>query len=213
MTKVLVADDFPLVRDGFAVALQRDPRITVVGFAVDGVEALEQARALRPDVVVLDLRMPRMSGLMVLAQLQEDLPSARVLVVSDETSDPSAVHAVAAGAAGLVSKHVTAGELCEAVHTVARGEAAISPDLLRNLMSGVRQALDGSTPSATPRSLTISELEVLRLVAKGRTDTQISQSLYISARTVQSHLSRIRAKVGISRRAQLARWATEHAVT
>lgn len=213
MTKVLVADDFPLVRDGFAVALERDPDITVVGFAVDGVDALDQARALAPDVVLLDLRMPRMSGLMVLAQLGQELPDVRVLVVTDETSDPSAVHAVAAGAAGLVSKHITGEELCEAVHTVARGEAAISPDLLRDLMSGVRQALDGNTPSATPRSLSVSELEVLRLVAKGRTDTQISQSLFISARTVQSHLSRIRAKVGVSRRAQLARWATEHAVT
>jgi DNA-binding NarL/FixJ family response regulator len=213
MTKVLVADDFPLVRDGFAVALRRDPDITVVGFAEDGVHALEQARALAPDVVLLDLRMPRMSGLMVLGQLAQELPGVRVLVVTDEMSDPSAVHAVAAGAAGLVSKSVTGEELCAAVHTVARGEAAMSPDLLCDLMSGVRQALDGKTPSATPRSLSVSELEVLRLVAKGRTDIQISESLFISARTVQSHLSRIRAKVGVTRRAQLARWATEHAVT
>jgi DNA-binding NarL/FixJ family response regulator len=213
MTKVLVADDFPLVRDGFAAALQRDPSITVVGFASDGIEALERARALAPDVLLLDLRMPRMSGLIVLAQLAAELPRVRVLIVTDETSDPSAVHAVAAGAAGLVSKQITAGELCEAVHTVARGEAAISPDLLCDLMRGVRQALDGNGASPTPRSLTVSELEVLRLVAKGRTDTQISQSLFISARTVQSHLARIRAKIGVSRRAQLARWATEHAVT
>ena len=126
MTKVLVADDFPLVRDGFAAALARDPSIRVVGFAVDGVDALEKTRALKPDVLLLDLRMPRMSGLMALTQLTAELPQVRVLVVSDLACDDSVVDAVAAGAAGFISKHITGDELCEAVHAVKRGEAAIS---------------------------------------------------------------------------------------
>jgi DNA-binding NarL/FixJ family response regulator len=212
MTKVLIADDFPLVRDGFAAALARDPSIKVVGFAADGVDALEQTRALRPDVLLLDLRMPRMSGLMALTQLTAEMPSVRVLVVSDLAADDSVIDAVAAGAAGFISKHVTGDELCKAIHAVNRGEAAISPDLLGHLMRGLRREPGGNTISPTG-TLTVSELKVLRLVAEGRTDKQISATLYISPRTVQSHLAHIRAKTGISRRTQLACWATERAVT
>jgi DNA-binding NarL/FixJ family response regulator len=215
MTTVLVADDFPLAREGFAAALARDPAIRVVGFAQDGIEALEQARELRPEVVLLDLRMPRMSGLMALTQLVTEMPDVRVLVVSDHAADESVIDAVAAGASGFVSKHITGGDLCSAVHAVKRGEAALSPDLLGYLMRGLRR--DGSGPhghgASATGSLTHSELKVLRLVADGRTDKQISASLYISPRTVQSHLAHIRAKTGISRRTQLACWATEHAVT
>jgi DNA-binding NarL/FixJ family response regulator len=212
MTKVLVADDFPLVRDGFAAALARDPSIKVVGFAVDGVDALEKTRALKPDVLLLDLRMPRMSGLMALTQLTAELPSVRVLVVSDLACDDSVVDAVAAGAAGFISKDITGADLCAAIHAVKRGEAAISPDLLGHLMRGLRREPHGNGLTPTG-ALTVSELKVLRLVAEGRTDKQISATLYISPRTVQSHLAHIRAKTGIARRTQLACWATEHAVT
>src|SRR4051794_25222799 len=195
MTKVLVADDFPLVRDGFAAALVRDPSIKVVGFAEDGVDALEKTRALQPDVLLLDLRMPRMSGLMALTQLTAEMPQVRVLVVSDLERDDTVIDAVAAGAAGFISKHITGAELCEAVHAVKRGEAAISPDLLGHLMRGLRREPSGGlTPTG---ALTVSELKVLRLVAEGRTDKQISATLYISPRTVQSHLAHIRAKTGI----------------
>jgi DNA-binding NarL/FixJ family response regulator len=216
MTTVLVADDFPLVRDGFAAALSRDPAIKVVGFAEDGIDALEKTRALRPEVVLLDLRMPRMSGLMALTRLVCEMPAVRVLVVSDHAADESVIDAVAAGASGFVSKHITGSELCAAVHAVRRGEAALSPDLLGYLMRGLRRDGAGGRNGhgASPTSsLTHSELKVLRLVAEGRTDKQISSTLYISPRTVQSHLAHIRAKTGISRRTQLACWATEHAVT
>jgi len=216
MTTVLVADDFPLVRDGFAAALARDAAIRVVGFAEDGLDALEKTRALRPEVLLLDLRMPKMSGLMALTQLVSEMPEVKVLVVSEHAADESVIDAVAAGASGFVSKHITGAELCAAVHAVKRGEAALSPDLLGYLMRGLRRDGNGNRPghSASPTSsLTHSELKVLRLVAEGRTDKQISQTLYISPRTVQSHLAHIRAKTGISRRTQLACWATEHAVT
>jgi DNA-binding NarL/FixJ family response regulator len=214
MTTVLVADDFPLVRDGFAAALSRDPAITVVGFAEDGIDALEKTRALHPEVVLLDLRMPRMSGLMALTQLVSEMPAVRVLAVSDHAADASVVDAVAAGASGFVSKHITGSDLCAAVHAVKRGEAALSPDLLRHLMRGLRRDGTGARAhTGSPMSsLTHSELNILRLVAEGRTDKQISETLCISPRTVQTHLAHIRAKTGVSRRTQLACWATAHAV-
>ena len=152
------------------------------------------------------------AALMALTQLTAELPSVRVLVVSDLACDDSVVDAVAAGAAGFISKHITGPELCDAIHAVKRGEAAISPDLLGHLMRGLRREPGGGGLSPTG-ALTVSELKVLRLVAEGRTDKQISATLYISPRTVQSHLAHIRAKTGISRRTQLACWATEHAVT
>jgi DNA-binding NarL/FixJ family response regulator len=210
--RVLVADDFPLVRDGLAGALVRDPDIEVVGLAVDGVDALEKARALRPDVIVLDLRMPRMSGLMALTHLRAEVPEARVLVLSEQATAETVIDAVSAGAAGFVGKEVTGEELLAAVHAVARGDAAMSPELVTHLMRGLRRESTG--PAGSPTSgLTASELNVLRLVAEGHTDKQISRTLFISPRTVQSHLSHIRAKTGIARRTQLACWATEHAVT
>ena len=210
--RVLVADDFPLVRDGLAAALVRDPNIEVVGLAVDGLDALEKARSLRPDVIVLDLRMPRMSGLMALTHLRAEVPEARVLVISEQTTAESVIDAVSAGAAGFVGKEVTGDELRAAVRSVARGDAAMSPELVGHLMRGLRR--ESSGPVGSPTSgLTASELNVLRLVAEGHTDKQISKTLFISPRTVQSHLSHIRAKTGIARRTQLACWATEHAVT
>src|SRR3954454_67204 len=148
MTTVVVADDFPLVRDGFAAGLARDPSISVVGFAVDGVEAIEKTRALGPDGLVLDLRMPRMSGLMALTQLTTEMPEVKVLVLSDHPADESVIDAVAAGAAGFVSKTITGPDLCAAVHAVRRGEAALSPDLLGFLMRGLRR--DGGTEARPP---------------------------------------------------------------
>jgi DNA-binding NarL/FixJ family response regulator len=141
------------------------------------------------------------------------MPEIRVLVISEETAAENVIDAVAAGAAGFVPKAVTGDELCAAVHAVSRGEAAISPALVGHLMRGLRREPGGEGgPSPTGR-LTVSELNVLRLVAEGNTDKQISEQLFISPRTVQSHLAHIRAKTGIARRTQLACWATEHAVT
>lgn len=211
MTKVLVADDYPVVREGLTSALRRHPDIEVVGVAVDGIDALEQAHRRVPDVLLLDLRMPRLSGLMVLARLSKELPQVRVLVVSVSESAESVVDAIAAGASGFITMQISGDELCAAVLAVARGEAVVSPSLVAYLMKGVRR--NGNSVAVSPTGeLTGCELEVLRLVAQGHTDRQISSSLYISPRTVQSHLSRIRDKTGIRRRTQLACWATEHSV-
>src|SRR3954447_24444829 len=212
MIRVLIADDFPFVRDALAAALGRHEAIDVVGVASDGIETLEKAHALRPDVVVLDLRMPRMSGLVALTRLTAELPGTRVLLVTACEEPETVIDAVSAGAAGFLTKRVSGVELADAVCAVHRGEPVVSPTLTAYLVAGLRR--DGAAANGgPPGSLTTNELNVLRLVADGRTDKQISQTLYISPRTVQSHLAQVRQKTGVQRRTQLARWATEHLVT
>src|SRR4051794_32497875 len=212
MVKVLVVDDFPLVREALAAALARNDQIEVVGLAADGIDALEQAHALQPDVVVLDLRMPNMSGLVALTRLTTELPQVRVLLLTACEEPDTVIDAVSAGAAGFVTKRITGAELAESVVAVHQGQPVVSPSLTAHLVRGLRRNGDEPRGGTTGR-LTSSELNVLRLVADGRTDKQISESMYISPRTVQSHLSQIRSKTGVRRRTQLARWATEHLVT
>jgi DNA-binding NarL/FixJ family response regulator len=212
MVRVLVADDFPLVRDALAAGLGRHPDIEVVATAADGIETLELAHQLRPDVIVLDLRMPRMSGLVALTRLTAELPSARVLLLTACEEPETVIDAVSAGAAGFVTKRISGTELADAVCAVHRGDPVVSPSLTAHLVAGLRRDAAGAAGGATGQ-LTTNELNVLRMVADGATDKQISQTLYISPRTVQSHLSHIRFKTGVRRRAQLARWATEHLVT
>jgi DNA-binding NarL/FixJ family response regulator len=200
------------VRDALAAALDRHPEVTVVAVASDGIEALEQAHASKPDVVVLDLRMPRMSGLVALTRLSSELPHVRVLLLTACEEPDTVIDAVSAGAAGFLTKRVTGTELADAVVAVHGGDPVVSPSLTAHLVAGLRRD-GGARAGGTTGSLTTNELNVLRLVADGRTDKQISQTLYISPRTVQSHLSQIRAKTGVQRRTQLARWATEHLIT
>ena len=134
MTRVLVADDFPLVREALAAALARHPEIEVVGLAGDGVEALELAHAHQPDVVVLDLRMPRMSGLVALTRLTAELPCTRVLLLTACEEPDTVIDAVSAGAAGFVTKRTSGAELAEAVLAVSRGEPVVSPALTAHLV-------------------------------------------------------------------------------
>src|SRR5256714_4292699 len=212
MTRVLVADDFPLVREALAAALRRHPEIEVVGMAADGIEALELAHEHEPDVVVLDLKMPRMSGLVALTRLNSELPSTRVLLLTACEEPDTVIDAVSAGAAGFVTKRTSGADLIDAVLRVGRGEPVISSSLTAYLVQGLRRD-SGERRGGSTGQLTTSELNVLRLVADGRTGKQISATRYISPRTVHSHLAQIRTKTGVRRRTQLARWATEHLVT
>src|SRR3954447_1450716 len=187
VVRVLVADDFPLVRDANAAALARRSGLDVVGVATDGAEAVEMARKLRPDVVVLDLRMPNMSGLAALAQLTSELRQTRVLLLTACEEPRTLVDAISLGAAGFLTKRVTGDELADAVLRVGRGESVFSPSLTGPLLRGLaRELLPEEAPS--PAVLTTTEREILRRVAAGKTDKQIGLELYMSTRTIQSHL-------------------------
>src|SRR3954466_3390491 len=209
--RVLVVDDFPLVREGLTASLEVDPGIEVVGEAGDGDQGLQMARELRPDVVLADMRMPALGGPVLVAKLREELPELRVLVVSASEKAESLLEAISAGAAGYLTKRVSGCELRHAVITVHGGGSVITPTLARHLLREYSHVSRGEPLTVRPL-LATREQEVLRLVAQGDTDREIGGQLYISTRTVQNHLTRIREKTGMRRRSELARWAVEHAL-
>jgi DNA-binding NarL/FixJ family response regulator len=207
---VIIIDDFPLVRDGVQEWLERDPAIRVVGTAGNGREGLDLAHQVKPDVAIVDLHMPELGGMMVLERLRNELPSVRTLVMTASEKGETLLDAVAAGAAGYLTKRSSATEVCQAVITVAGGGSVITPTLAGHLL---RQYSRASTGEGEMRPmLTSREQEVLRLVAQGLTDRQIAKHIYVSPRTVQNHLARIRDKTGLRRRSELTRWAVLHAV-
>jgi DNA-binding NarL/FixJ family response regulator len=209
--RVVVADDFPLVREGVARALERDPDIEVVAQASSGREALAYAHELTPDVMVLDLRMPEMGGIDVLERVQQELPGTRVLIMTASEKAESLLDAVGAGAAGYLSKRTSGEELRQAVITAHGGGSVITPSLASHLLKEFSHAARGQGSSVRPL-LGARELDILRLVAQGYTDAEIGKQLYISPRTVQNHLTRIREKTGLRRRSELTRWAVEHSI-
>lgn len=208
--RVVIADDFPLMRRALLDCLANRPDMEVVGEASDGREAVALAKEHQPDVLVLDLAMPNVGGLEALGQLREELPGVRVLVMSASEKEKSVVQAIGEGAAGYITKRSTMDELCDAITTVHGGGAAISPALTVHLLRGLSG--DGTPGPASRDRLSARELEIVRLLAQGSTDDEISAELGISPRTVQAHLARVRDKVGVRRRSQLARWAAENGV-
>ena len=208
--RVIVVDDFPLVRDGVARALDSDPAINVIAQASNGREALELSESLQPDVLILDLRMPDLGGLAVLDKLRTASPEIRVLVMTASEQAGTMLDAIAAGAAGYLSKRSTGEELRQAVITAHAGGSVITPSLASHLLKEFSSSARGEGSSVRP--LQGRELDVLRLVVQGKTDNEIGQELFISPRTVQNHLTRIREKTGLRRRSELTRWAVEHAI-
>lgn len=209
--RVLVADDFPLVRSGVVRAISSDPAIDVVAEADDGDETLRLAREHRPDVMILDLRMPGAGGMSVLSDVRREMPDTKVLIMTASEKVENLLDAITAGAAGYLSKRSSPEELRQAVITAYGGGSVVSPSLATHLLREFSNASTGDGPRARP-VLARRELDVLRLLAHGKTDDEIAKELFISPRTVQNHLQRVREKTGLRRRAELTRWAVEHAV-
>ena len=205
MIRVLVVDDQALVRAGFTMILDAQEGITVVGEAGDGVEALAVARETRPDVVLMDVRMPRMDGIEALRALMRESPPPHVLMLTTFDLDEYVYEAMKAGAAGFMLKDVPREQLVGAVRTVADGGALLAPAITRRLIEQfvARPAPRGDgTPDAL-RELTERELEVMRHVAQGLSNAEIAAALYLSEATVRTHLSHILAKLGLRDRVQV----------
>jgi len=190
---VLLVDDHPVVRSGLHGMLTGEPDITVVGEAASADEAVSAARALTPTVVLMDLRMPGGDGVTATAGVLAAVPAARVVVLTTYESDADILRAVEAGAAGYLLKDASRTDLVAAIRAAARGETVLAPSVATRLVDRMRHPRPAD--SLTPR-----ELEVLSLVAAGRSNAEIGQALYISEATVKTHLLRSFAKLGVSDR-------------
>lgn len=206
--RVLVVDDFALMRDGIAAALEVDPRIEIVGLAANGTEAFELTRELAPDVVVLDLRMSERGGLETLELCSEHAPATKVLILTANENPSNLEAAMTAGASGYLTKGVDARELREAVLAVHRGETVLAPALVDRMVAGrSRPGAEGPSPELTPR-----ERRIVRLLSRGMTDKEIAAELFVGVRTVQYDLSSVRRKTGLASRSELSRWAVIHSL-
>jgi DNA-binding NarL/FixJ family response regulator len=211
---VLLADDQPLLRRGFRMILEAEDGLTVAGEAGDGAEAVELARRLRPDVVLMDIRMPGTDGIEATRRITAAEPGMRVLVLTTFDLDEYAFGALQAGASGFLLKDVRPHELVAAVRTVASGDAVVSPRVTRRLLEEYALQLPVADARQVDRypqlsSLTEREREVLAVVAQGLSNTEIAASLFVSETTVKSHVGRILAKLGLRDRVQIVVLAYE----
>ncbi|MGP4110841.1 response regulator [Streptomyces sp. 4N509B] len=212
--RVLLVDDQPLLRTGFRMILEAEHDVAVVGEAGDGLQALDQVRALQPDVVLMDIRMPRMDGVEATRQITggpaNDGP-AKVLVLTTFDLDEYVVEALRAGASGFLLKDAPAEELVQAIRVVAAGEAMLAPSVTRRLLdmyAGRLPSGEESVPNAL-RTLTEREVEVLRLVARGLSNAEIAADLFVSETTVKTHVGHVLTKLELRDRVQAAVFAYE----
>ncbi|MBO4142594.1 response regulator transcription factor [Micromonospora tulbaghiae] len=193
MISLLIVDDHPVVRNGLRGMFSADPRFEVLGEAGDGAEAIIAGEALRPDVILMDLRMPKADGVTAIRELARRGVPARVLVLTTYDTDSDVLPAIEAGATGYLLKDAPSEELFRAVEAAAQGQAALSPAVATRLMRQMRQ------PASEP--LSQRELEVLELVARGSTNREAARQLFISEATVKTHLLHAYAKLGVNDRA------------
>jgi DNA-binding NarL/FixJ family response regulator len=202
MTRILIADDQELVRTGFRVVLDAEQDLEVVGEAADGLAAIDAVNTLRPDVVLMDIRMPHLDGIEATRRIAASDGSPHVLILTTFDLDDYVYEALRAGASGFLLKDARAEELCSAVRTVAAGEALLSPAITRRLIeSYTRRPPPTERPSALAE-LTPRELEVLRLIARGLSNAEIAGKLIVGDATVKTHVARIFSKLDLHDRAQ-----------
>ncbi len=205
--RVLVADDQAMMRAGFRMILEAQPDIEVVGEAGDGVEAVEIAARLAPDVVVMDVRMPRMDGV----EATRRMPGRRVLILTTFDLDEYLIEGLRAGASGFLLKDAPSADLVNAVRVIAAGDALLAPTATRRLLDRVAAGLDGAprTAPAALATLTERERDVLRLVAGGLSNAEIAAALVVSEATVKTHVSHMLAKLALRDRVQAVVMAYE----
>jgi DNA-binding NarL/FixJ family response regulator len=213
MTRVLIADDEALMRAGLVELLGADPAIEVVGQASTGREALDRARRLAPDVVLMDVRMPDLDGIAATRELLRELPGARVLILTTFEQDDYVFGALRAGASGFLLKRTRPEDLIAAVHTIAAGDALLSPSVTRRVIARMaQQPTPALADQAKLKELTSREREVLALIARGLSNREIAAALVVEESTIRTHVKRILMKLDLRDRVQAVIFAYETGV-
>jgi NarL family two-component system response regulator LiaR len=202
--RILIADDHAVVRRGLQTLINSEPNMEVVGEAVDGVDAVQKALELEPDVILLDMVMPRQNGLEAIVQIKQARPDARILILTSFAEDDKVFPSIKAGALGYLLKDSSPEQLLQAILDVYRGEPSLHPSIALKLMRELNQPPD-LPPTEEP--LTEREVEVLKLVARGLTNQEIASTLVISERTVGNHIGNILSKLHLANRTQAALYA------
>jgi two-component system, NarL family, response regulator LiaR len=202
--RILIADDHPIVRKGLRMVLSNEPDLEVIGEAVNGMEAVEQARALKPDVILMDLQMPRKNGIEAIQEIKKNDPAVHILVLTSFADDDKVFPAIKSGASGYLLKDTLPGELLKAIRDISLGLPSLHPVIAEKLMKEL------VFPEAAPvagEKLTSRELEVLKFIAQGSINQEIAERLGVSERTVSTHISNILNKLHLANRTQAALYA------
>lgn len=207
--RILVADDHPIVREGLRALIGTEPGMVIVAEAIDGAEAVQKALLLQPDVILMDLVMPRKDGITAIGEIKQGYPEARILVLTSFAEDEKILPAVKAGAVGYLLKDSSPSGLLEAIREVYDGEAPLHPAVARRL---IRELNRPAPAPQTERSLTARELEIISLVGRGLSNQEIADRLVLSERTVRTHVSSILSKLHLASRTQAALYAVRKGI-
>jgi NarL family two-component system response regulator LiaR len=202
--RVLIADDHAVVREGLRTLIGSEEGLALVGEASDGVEAVSQARRLQPDVILMDLVMPRQGGIEAIQEIKRDLPETRILVLTSFAEKDKVFPAIKAGAHGYLLKDTSPAQLLQAIHDVHDGQAPLQPSIALKV---IRELREPNEPPPAAHSLTQREITVLKLVARGLTNQEIADELVISEWTVRTHVSNILEKLHVANRTQATLYA------
>jgi two-component system, NarL family, response regulator LiaR len=207
--RVLIVDDHTVVRDGLNALLAAESGMRVVGSAANGAEAVKLAQELQPDVILLDLVMPQMDGVQATREIKKAWPQARILVLTSFAENHMVFSAIKAGAMGYLMKDTSSDALIQAIRDTYLGKPALGPDIARILMEDIQ---DQDAPADEPGALTEREIEILQQMALGKTNQEIADELYLSERTVRTHVTNILAKLGLSNRTQAVLYALRQGI-
>ena len=215
--RILIADDHQLLREGIRNFLSLEPDFEIIGEAANGEEAIAQTIELRPDVLLLDINMPKASGIEVASRLKESCPEVRILALTIHDDQNYMMNMIQSGAAGYLLKDVEPSMMVQAVRRVYAGESYVEPSLTKKLFQGITNREEKKVAPAAPGitegdRLSAREIEVLRLIGKGMSNAEIARTLYLSEKTVKNHLTNIFRKIDVTDRTQAVLYAIKHKI-